>query len=433
MLARRIGSWTPTALPLIMVLVLTIGCVGQGQSVTGIVPTDWPAGMPMPVEVPLPETPEAAGLGSPHKRMLVRVSIAGEPATVMPADIHQVDPPGRGRAVILRFLLNLKQPDLGRPIAIRIPTTPGRIVDAAITSRYEEPFLHVTAPNNAPILSYWHGSADSRNAKRYPLNDFIHPLIGLDGETLTAASPGDHVHHRGVFWAWVRTERHGKWRNEWWIPRDFIAEPGRLDHDEAGLTSCRFRAEHFWVYRPAEAAPNERFVQEIVDCRAYAASADGRAVDVDLTLTALVDGIRIGGQTDLNKGYGGMTCRFAAATDVRMENDRGLIESTSLNHVVASWVNWTGRFVGPDGKRQAHRSGAALMVHPSHPAYPPEWIVRAYGPVGLAYPGLEMIELPRGKPLHLRYRFWIHRGGATEGKVPEAYRAYCADWKWRAE
>jgi hypothetical protein len=72
------------------------------------------------------------------------------------------------------------------------------------------------------------------------------------------------------------------------------------------------------------------------------------------------------------------------------------------------------------------------MVHPSHRAYPPEWIVRAYGPVGLAYPGLTMIELPKGEPLVLRYRFWIHRGDAVTGKVAEAYRAYVADWKWQA-
>ena len=434
MQARGIGGRSRTVPTVFTLLSLACGCTSQGQRIMGVVPTDWPAGIAMPVEVPLPAMPLTAGLGgSSLTHVLVGVSIGEGRATTVPADINRTDPPIPGQAAILRLMLNLNQPDLGQPITIRIPDRAGRIVATAITSTYEDPFLHVTAPNGAPILSYWHGPADSRNTKKYPLNDFIHPLIGLDGETLTAASPGDHVHHRGIFWAWVRTERQGKWQNEWWIPKDFVAEPGRLEHDAAGLASCRFRAEHFWTYRSAEPAKSERFVQEIVDCRAYKACADGRAVDVDLTLTALVDGIRIGGQTDLDKGYGGMTCRFGAATDVRMENDRGLVKSASLNHVVANWVDWTGMFVGPDGKQQALRSGAALMVHPSHPAYPPEWIVRAYGPIGLAYPGLKLIELPKGKPLQLRYRFWIHRAGAAQGKVPEAYRAYIADWNWRTE
>jgi len=109
-------------------------------------------------------------------------------------------------------------------------------------------------------------------------------------------------------------------------------------------------------------------------------------VDLNLTLTALVDGIRIGGQTDLDKGYGGMTCRFGSATDVRMENDRGLIQSTSLNHVVARWVDWTA---GSWGRTASVYPTAAVRQSwfTLPPCIPPEWIVRAYGPVGLAYRG----------------------------------------------
>jgi hypothetical protein len=413
-------------------LSLACGCSAQGHTIRGVVPAEWPAGLLMPVEVPLPESlriaePARANLN----RMSITVRIGSNRPTSVPADLSQTDLSIHGQHAILRFLLKLEQSDLGQPIEITVADRPGKTAAVACKATYESPFLRVTTAEDKPILSYWHGPPDSNNAKHYPLNDFIHPLIGLDGETLTAQSPGDHVHHRGIFWPWVRTERQGKWKNEWWIPRDFVDEPGRLEFDSAGATSCRFTAEHFWTYHPAEPARSERFVREVVECTVYRASPDGRAMDLDLTLTAIEDGIRIGGQTDLNKGYGGMTCRFGSATDVRMENDQGLIQSTSLNHVVAKWVDWTGLFVGPDGKRLLRRSGAALMVHPAHPSYPPEWIVRAYGPIGLAYPGLRMIELAKGKPLHLRYRFWIHRGGAVEGRVPEAYRAYCADWRWK--
>ena len=71
------------------------------------------------------------------------------------------------------------------------------------------------------------------------------------------------------------------------------------------------------------------------------------------------------------------------------------------------------------------------MAHPSHPDYAPEWITRYYGPINVAYPGLDMLALPDGKPLNLRYRFWVHRGGALDGKVAEQYAAYAADWKWK--
>lgn len=414
----------------VAVVCLALDPSAVAHSVRGTVPPDWPSGLEMPVEAPIVIRPSFAGAPGRSAPTVVQVRIGDRQPTTRPAEITPATPAEAAPPAMLRLILNLKESDRGQPIEIRLVDMPHGTAAPAYKTSYKEPFLHVTTPNDKPILTYWHGQPDHRNAKGYPLNDFIHPLTGLDGETLTTASPRDHVHHRGIFWAWVRTERQGRWKNEWWMPRDFLAEPDLLHYDPAGTVSCAFEAEHFWVYRPPPPASAERFLREVVNCRIYATTDAGRAVDVDLSLTALTDGIRLGGQTDLDKGYGGMTCRFGSATEVRMENDAGLIQSTSLNHLVAKWVDWTGLFVGPDGKRLAHRSGAALMVHPSHPNYPPEWIVRAYGPIGLAYPGLQMIELPQGRPLLLRYRFWIHRGGAADGRVPEAYRAYCADWRW---
>ena len=33
-------------------------------------------------------------------------------------------------------------------------------------------------------------------------NNYLHPLYSLSGDTLTEEFPEDHLHHRGVFWAW---------------------------------------------------------------------------------------------------------------------------------------------------------------------------------------------------------------------------------------
>jgi hypothetical protein len=37
---------------------------------------------------------------------------------------------------------------------------------------------------------------------KYSRANYIHPLYGLDGEVLTEDFPADHLHHRGIFWAW---------------------------------------------------------------------------------------------------------------------------------------------------------------------------------------------------------------------------------------
>jgi hypothetical protein len=69
-------------------------------------------------------------------------------------------------------------------------------------------------------------------------------------------------------------------------------------------------------------------------------------------------------------------------------------------------------------------SGVAIFDHNENPAFPNGWTLRHYGFLGVAWPGLEFYTLKPGEPLTLRYRVWIHRGGAEEGDVAAAYAAY---------
>jgi hypothetical protein len=406
------------------------------QRIVGTVPADWPTGAVAPVEVPV-DGPVPGVRAGGSSSITVSLQIGDTKPAMVPAQFELTGTASHGRGT-LRLLLSAKEADRGKPISIQIPGTApvGGLLKGSYRMACQDPLLHVTTTDGKPILTYWYGAPDSRNAKKYPLNDFIQPLMGLDGETLTVASPPDHVHHRGIFWAWVRNERQDKWKAEWWIPSGIHVEPDDLKCDPEGPVYGRFFARHFWTYQAKDTDPAERFVEENLTCRVYTTTEQGRAVDLDLCLTALEDGVRIGGTTSGDKGYGGMTCRFAGpsdvkgATNVRIESDRGEVREETVNHLRATWVDWTGMFVGPDGHRLDRRSGAALMVHPSHPDTPPEWITRAYGPVNVAWPGLRMIDLPQGKPVLLRYRFWVHRGDPRAGGVPEQYRAYAADWKW---
>ena len=48
-----------------------------------------------------------------------------------------------------------------------------------------------------------------------PHSCYIHPLYGLDGEVLTDDFPADHLHHRGVFWAWPHVTVDGRHLDLW--------------------------------------------------------------------------------------------------------------------------------------------------------------------------------------------------------------------------
>lgn len=407
---------------------MLLGCAAE--RITGVVPVDWPIGVTAPVAVPLPAFASTADVTG------IRMDIAGQDRpVVLPVQCEAADPVA-GTPARAWCLFSASEGNLGKPVTVRFGRRGTGLLGVtqnlpgpAYRVSYDAPMLHVTRTDGQPVLSYWHGSADGNNPKGYPLNDFIHPLIGLDGEVLTASSPPDHVHHRGVFWAWVRNELRGQSVGDWWMPHDIHAEPGSLAH-ATGPVMARFVAQHFWAHQPEGAPIGERFVDEQVVCRIFATGATGRAMDIDLTLTALDDGVRIGGQLAKDAGYSGMTIRFGQAGDVLIECDDGPITDASVNHLRARWVDWTGMFAGPDGKAIPHRSGGGLLVHPTHPDLPPEWITRRYGPINVSYPGLNMLDIPKDRPLRLRYRLWLHRGDASEGQVDKQYRAYAADWKW---
>jgi len=404
------------------------GCAAPAAaSVTGVVPAKWPTDTPAPVAVPILESwkPQL----SPDRPARLRITL--------PARSHQLDVPAQfepadkssGTPDRLWFFFQATPDDAARPITLTLAGTSD--ADKPYRSSYDAPRLEIRTPDDEPILAYHHGEPIME--RHYPLNDFIHPLIGLDGEVLTARSPGDHIHHRGVFWAWVRHQIDGKSVGDWWHPTNIHAE-ARDIHPAEGPVFASFTARHDWTHTPREAGGDKDkqlpFVAEHVVCRVFKTLPQGRAVDVDISLRGLVPGVRIGGTLAKDKGYGGMTIRFGAADDRLIESDGRVIRQKSLNQLRASWVDWTGHFHNKEGKPAARRSGAALMTSADHPDHPPLWITRYYGPINVSWPGMEMVDLPTDKSVHLRYRIWIHRGDARGGHVENHYQAYVADWNW---
>ena len=351
--------------------------------------------------------------------------------------VAQVEPADTSGGTPDRAWLILPPCRAGEPLEIEWIAAPAATSQpAAFETAVAGPMLSIRGRGaDAPtLLGFHHG--EPTPGGRLPLTDYIHPLLGMDGEALTALSPGDHIHHRGIFWAWVRHDRHGKSIGSWWIPNQIHLESGELEHADGPLFS-RFAARHYWV-STAEPVGGKRFVDEYVVCRYFRETPIGRAVDIEITLTALLDGIRIGGTLELQKGYGGLTVRYNNPAQVELVMD-GKKMSEDANQLHARWADLNGFFAEAKGSLRERRSGAAVFVSPDHPDNPPPWIIRgpsaaskggSYAVLNVAYPGMEMLDLPKGKPLHLRYRIWIHRGDTQEGRVEESFRIYTADFNW---
>ena len=395
--------------------------LGQSASQTarGVVPIDWPVDEAAPVAVPVSGTVTAA------EAFQAAIKIDGQDRAKVPAQCEPADPVA-GTPARAWLLMTVKREDRGKPISVELTAPDTKSLPIAYESALKDPLLTVQSPDHKPVLTFRHGKPDPKT--KYPITDYLHPIMGLDGETITDLEPADHLHHRGVFWSWVRYDRKGEPIGDWWIPKGINCESGEAKTGD-GPVFTRFDARHWLTHKAENAKEAVRFVQEDIVCRVFPATSYGRAIDVEIALLALEDGVRVGGQTELNKGYGGMTFRYGPAKQVEISLD-GKVDAKDIVGGRGRWADWSGLFPGPDGKPGSKRSGGAVLVHPSHPDSPTTWLTRHYGALCVTWPGLRMIEVSRKEPLRLRYRLWIHRGNAVEGKVGDQYNAYAADWKW---
>jgi len=242
---------------------------------------------------------------------------------------------------------------------------------------------------------------------KYSRANYIHPLYGLDGEILTEDFPADHLHHRGIFWAWHQVWLGDKRLGDSWAAKDFFwdlydAKILTVDSQSSALQVHVHWKSPLWTDANGK---QKAFVNETTTIRVYRAQDDIRKVDFQISLLALEDNVRIGGSED-DKGYGGFTTRIRLPDGLSFTGPNGPVEPNTLSVEAGPWLDFSGKF-RKDGKV----SGVAILCHNSLPGYPQRWILRrkasAQNPV---HPGRHPILLSREKPLLLRYRLIIHRG-----------------------
>jgi hypothetical protein len=294
---------------------------------------------------------------------------------------------------------------------------PDCAASASFALRHEGSALQVL-DGGKPVLVYNYGLRLEPGVDgAYRRSSYVHPLHGPDEEVLTADFPADHRHHRGLYWAWpgvwLGTERVDGWhlKGLWTSFESWLGQETGGCHAEIGI-------QNGWYD-----AGRRRVMDEAVWLRIRPFDGTGRAIDVDLTLVATTVPVTIQGQPDQDKGYGGFQYRPAPAPGtVITAEGRGRVAEEGTDLVPARWVDYSARF-GATPKP----SGLAILTPPDHPGGPPGWTTRYYGFLGVAWPGLQKVTLePGGRPLHLRYRVYLHRGDATEGRVAEAFERYVA-------
>ncbi|MBI2947469.1 MAG: PmoA family protein [Verrucomicrobia bacterium] len=265
--------------------------------------------------------------------------------------------------------------------------------------------------NERPVLVYNQGhissptepTARSRSA-------YLHPIYGLDGEILTDDFPKDHVYHRGLYWAWPHIKIDGQEYDSWSL-RGIRTEFQRWIEQDAKANLAVLRLENAWYV-------GEKMVMaEKVAIRVHPASTESRAIDLDLTWTPTDRPITLWGAD--GKSYGGLTLRFGPRSQTIITVPSG----RAPEDLVVTKLPWAD-FSGDLNKNARGFSGAAIFVHPDHPAFPPTWMTRHYGLLAVGWPGVTPQTLPAGASFTCHYRIWIHRGVPETAEIQKAYEAY---------
>ena len=409
-----IHSWALTPLMIAGVLLLTRG---HSPAAELVVPAQ-PATMFLAVELPdgLDWTPEQAVVLAevevPDAAIAAQVvpAMAEDGMTSQRGRLIAVVPPRAGATAERRFRVNL-------------------VPEAAGPFQWDgqgDTTLKLSQ-DGKPVLAYNYGTMTGENVPetdhRRRAACYIHPLWGLHGEVLTDDFPRDHYHHHGIFWTWPHIGIEGREYNSWAGDNIQLRKVDWL-HKAVGPAAAVLAVENGWFIEPEF---GRKVMVERVWMFTYQASDGSRAIDLEFTWIPTETPVTLWGAG--GKSYGGLTVRFIGKPHedqvITVPSGR---TTEDLPMTPLAWADFSRHFEGAPG-----RSGAAVMVHPGHPDYPPTWLTRHYGPLCVGWPGVEPQTFEPGKPIRLAYRIWIHADDGNTEAIQQAYDAYAAGNKARWE
>jgi hypothetical protein len=229
---------------------------------------------------------------------------------------------------------------------------------------------------------------------------------------MTEDFPEDHLHHRGIFWAWHQVYIGERQIGDMWECRDFIWEIHQVNTDKTDNNSAALTAKVYWKSSQYQDS-RVPFAEETVTIRLYRTENQIRIVDFTIRINALVEELKIGGSND-DKGYGGFSTRIPLPDELQMTDTNGEVIPQRIAVPAGDWINFSGTF----GKQ---KSGFAVFIHPSNPGESRQWILRKKGSCqNVAYPGREPVPVTTGIPLDLKYRVVLHKNADLD-KLYDAY------------
>lgn len=281
-----------------------------------------------------------------------------------------------------------------------------------------------------PLFQYNYGfvSRPELNNGNLTRNAYIHPLWTPSGKVITDDWPKDHFHHRGLFFAWTKTEIAGQ-PHDFWNLGAGTGKPFFVGFVEKFPDGSGFVVDHEWK-TGSGAKTNatydavvlrERWTVRVAGpLRAPGAKPDappqGWIFDWTTRQEALVPihlpAYRYGGT-----GFRGaaewqpMTAPYAVVTDAGGDRKTGDGKPTRWWHMQGPLAEAVVGFAMFDAP--------ANINHPGPVRLNPDIPYTGYFPFRNA-----PFTIEPGKPLELRYRCVVHDGRLAPGRIEQLWREW---------
>lgn len=243
-------------------------------------------------------------------------------------------------------------------------------------------------------------------------SDYLHPVYGFDGEVITDDYP-EHLHHRGIWWSWPVVRWNDQVADIWAVCQVW-ARPQKVKAHILATHEAELKATNLWKFGEKEQHPIVREELTLQASSNEKKSPRSRVIDITVTLTALEDGVAIGGRP--GGGYGGMTYRAAPGEQQEIVP---FISDDSAEPREA-WCRYTADFPG-----KAPRTSLVLIQHHENPGYPTAHNV--YADINCfmpAFPGDSEFPLRKGVPVTLKHRVWIVEGVPSHEETQTMWKKY---------
>ncbi len=258
---------------------------------------------------------------------------------------------------------------------------------------------------------------------------YFYPVIGPTGEPINRHWPmkdgpneaHDHPHHKSLWFT------HGDVNGvDFWADGD---KKGNIVHEKflelsSGDEVGTIKSQNKWV------AADGKVVCTDTRTHRFRNTAEGQMIDFEVTIHASNGELTFGDTKE-----GSMAIRLTPTMRLKGEVGKGHIINSQGDRDNSTWgkrAAWCD-YYGPVGDETV---GVAIFDHPDNLRHPTWWHVRDYGlfaanPFGVSYfekkpRGTGDLKVPAGESVTFKWRFYIHKGNETEGKVAEHYEKYAA-------